>query len=53
MGFFKDLQRDSYKLSRLSGDINAAQKNRLAKRLVRRQVTRRLGRSYNKIWRAL
>ena len=33
MGFWRDMQRDSYKVSRLSGDINAAEKGTLLKRL--------------------
>lgn len=44
------MQRDSYRLSRLSGDINAAEKGTLAKRLVRRKVTRVLGRPYGRLW---
>lgn len=50
MGFFQDLQRSSYKVSRFSGDVSAAQRGRLAKRVVRRKVTRNLGRSYGKLW---
>lgn len=49
--FFKSLQRDSYKVSRLSGDVSAAERGTLVKRLVRRRVTRTLGRSYGKLWR--
>jgi hypothetical protein len=51
MGFWRDMQRDSYKLSRFSGDVNAAERGTLVKRLVRRQVTRKLGRGYGKLWR--
>lgn len=50
MGFLRDLQRTSYLVSRTAGDARAAKRGRLGKRLVRRQVTRHLGRSYNKLW---
>ena len=49
--FWRNLQRDSYKLSRVSGDVSAAQRGVLGKRLVRRKVTRKLGRRYNRLWR--
>lgn len=48
--FWRQLQRDSYKVSRLSGDVEAAEKGTLAKRLIRRNVTRKLGRGYGKLW---
>ena len=48
--FFSQLQRDSYKLSRLSGRCSRGEST-LLKRLLRRQVTRTLGRGHNKLWR--
>jgi hypothetical protein len=38
----RDLQRDAYLVSRTLGDINAAQRGRLGKRLVRRVVHRKI-----------
>lgn len=49
--FWKDLQRTSYRLSRFSGDVSAAQRGTLGKRLVRRRVTRTVLRPYGKLWR--
>lgn len=45
------IQSMAYKISRGAGDLNAAEHGTLGKRIVRRQVTRRLGRSYGKLWR--
>lgn len=47
-------QRDAYRISRLTGDLNALTTGgvpRLAKRIVRRQVTRRtVGRAWGWVW---
>ena len=51
MSFLRDLQRALYLAQRSTGDVRAAQRGRLAKRVVRRQVTRRLMRPYNRLWR--
>lgn len=53
MSFLRSVQRASYLLSRSTGDVRAAKRGTLGKRLVRRQVTRKLGRSYNKLWKGL
>lgn len=42
MTSLRRLQRDLYLASRTVGDLDAAQRGRLGKRLVRRQVTRRV-----------
>lgn len=51
MGFLRDLQRASYLVSRTAGDASAVKRGTFAKRIVRRSVTRNLGRSYNRLWR--
>jgi len=43
--FLSSLQRDSYRVSRATGDVRAAQRGRLVQRLVRRRITRGLFRS--------
>ncbi len=43
--FLSSVQRDSYQLSRATGDVRAAQRGQLVKRLVRRRVTRGLFRA--------
>jgi len=45
------LQRWLYLASRTAGDVNAAKRGTLPKRLVRRTVTRSLLRPYNQAWR--
>ncbi|MGH3627890.1 MAG: hypothetical protein ACRDRL_10685 [Sciscionella sp.] len=44
--FLKQLQRDSHLVSRTAGDLSAAQRGTLAKRLVRRRLTRSLFRLF-------
>lgn len=46
-------QRFFYLLSRSLGDVNAAKRGTLPKRLVRRSVTHSLLRPYNRAWRRL
>lgn len=45
------LRRSLYLLQRTMADVNAAKRGRLGERLIRRQVTRQLGRQYDKVWR--
>ncbi len=44
-------QRWLYLASRAVGDVNAAKRGTLPKRLVRRQVTKRVLKPYNRLWR--
>lgn len=54
MSFLRDVQRSSYLVSRAAGDLNAAQRGRLGKRLARRQFTRRVaGPATSALFRAL
>lgn len=43
----EQVRRDSYFLSRTLGDLDAAKRGRLAKRLVRRSLTRSLFRGWH------
>lgn len=45
------LQKFFFLLSRTIGDGKAAQRGTLGKRVVRRQVTRRIARQYDRVWR--
>lgn len=40
MGVLRDVQRSSYLVSRTAGDLNAAQRGRLGKRIARRALMR-------------
>lgn len=49
MSVLRRLQRDAYLISRTAGDLNAAQRGRLGKRLVKRAIHRREIRVLRKI----
>jgi hypothetical protein len=51
MSFLRDIQRAAYLLSRAAGDVNAAEKGTLGKRLVRRQLNRKIGQVENQVFR--
>lgn len=42
----RQIQRDSYLLSRTAGDVRAVKRGRLAKRLLRRSLTRAVFRAF-------
>lgn len=40
MGWLKKTQRTAYRVSRTAGDVSAAKRGKLGKRIVRRKATR-------------
>jgi hypothetical protein len=55
MTTLSQVRRDLYLTQRMIGDYQAAQRGPgvLGKRILRRHVTRHVGQSYSRLWRAL